>query len=418
MSSQPIFNPTVPAAGSQQPMPARARIALKLMEQIRRGSLTVTLPDHTVMCFGDGMPHGEIVLANWKVCEASIKNGDIGFGESFIAGDWSTPNLSALMDVMVGNRTHIEAVIYGTWWGKCLYRLKHLLNRNTRTGSKKNIHAHYDIGNDFYQLWLDSSMTYSSALFEGLQQPTDDVTDMARAQQLKYRRIVDQLALKPGASVLEIGCGWGGFAEMCARDGHHVSGLTLSAEQLRLARERLDAAGLSERCNLMLQDYRDQRGQFDGIASIEMFEAVGESYWASYFDTLKRSLNSGGRAVVQTITIDDTLFEAYRKSSDFIQQYIFPGGMLPSPSVFRAQAARAGLKVVDAFSFGQDYARTLHAWLRSFYAQERAVRAQGFDSAFVRTWAFYLAYCENAFKHANTDVIQFTLVHADEAPTV
>jgi cyclopropane-fatty-acyl-phospholipid synthase len=417
MSSQPIFNPAADDA-SIEPMPTRARIALKLMEQIRYGSLTVTLPDLTVMRFGDGMPHGEIVLANWNVCEASLKNGDIGFGESFIAGDWTTPNLSALMDVMVGNRTHIEAVIYGTWWGKWLYRIKHLLNRNTRTGSKKNIHAHYDIGNDFYKLWLDAGMTYSSALFDGLPEPTDDVADMGRAQDLKYRRIVDQLALKPGASVLEIGCGWGGFAEMCAREGHHVSGLTLSAEQLRLAQQRLELAGLSASCNLMLKDYRDQRGQFDGIASIEMFEAVGESYWGSYFDTLKRSLNSGGRAVVQTITIDDTLFEAYRKSSDFIQQYIFPGGMLPSPSVFRAQAARAGLKVVDAFSFGQDYARTLHAWLRSFYAQERAVRAQGFDSAFVRTWAFYLAYCENAFKHANTDVIQFTLVHADEAPAV
>jgi cyclopropane-fatty-acyl-phospholipid synthase len=391
-------------------MPTRARIVLKLMQQMCYGSLTVTLPDRSVMRFGEGLPHGEIVLANWKVCEAALKNGDIGFGETFINGDWSTPNLSALMDVMVGNRTEIEAVIYGTWWGKCLHRIKHLLNRNTRTGSKKNIHAHYDIGNDFYKLWLDGGMTYSSALFQDLPDATDDVADMGRAQDAKYRRLLDELQLKEHAELLEIGCGWGGFAEMATARGHRVKGLTLSAEQLKFAHQRLDQLGLLGQADLKLQDYRDERGQYDGIASIEMFEAVGESFWPSYFDTLKRSLKKGGRAVIQTITIDDALFETYRKSSDFIQQYIFPGGMLPSPSVFRAQAARAGLKVTDAFSFGQDYARTLNAWLRSFYLQERAVRAQGFDTAFVRTWAFYLAYCENAFKHANTDVIQFTLV--------
>jgi cyclopropane-fatty-acyl-phospholipid synthase len=414
MSSQPIVSTTLDAAAPvDATMTTRARIVMKLMEQMTRGSLSVTLPDGSTKVFGEGLPHAEIVLANWNVCEASFKNGDIGFGETYIAGDWSTPNLSALLDVMLGNRNEFEAVFYGTWWGKLISRAKHLLNRNTRTGSKKNIHAHYDIGNDFYRLWLDQSMTYSSALFEGLEGSGDDVLDMEKAQHAKYQRILSQLELGVDARVLEIGCGWGGFAELAAKAGSHVTGLTLSNAQLELAKTRLEAAGVSAMCDLKLQDYRDERGQYDGIASIEMFEAVGESFWPSYFETLKRSLASGGRAVIQTITIDDTLFAAYRKSSDFIQQYIFPGGMLPSKPVFTAHAQRAGLKVVDAFSFGQDYARTLHAWLRSFYANERAVRAQGFDTAFIRTWAFYLAYCEAAFRHANTDVVQFTLVHAD-----
>ena len=414
MSSQPILSPTIDAESVDSTMTTRSRIVMKLMEQMTRGSLTVTLPDGSTRVFGEGLPHAEIVLANWNVCEASFKNGDIGFGETYIAGDWSTPNLSALLDVMLGNRNEFEAVFYGTWWGKLIYRLKHVLNRNTRTGSKKNIHAHYDIGNDFYRLWLDQTMTYSSALFQGFDGTGDDTLDMQQAQESKYRRILKQLNLKEDARVLEVGCGWGGFAEMCAKNGSHVTGLTLSEAQLQLAKQRLAAAGVAASTDLKLQDYRDERGRYDGIASIEMFEAVGESYWPSYFETLKRSLKSGGRAVIQTITIDDALFLTYRKSSDFIQQYIFPGGMLPSKSVFTAQAARAGLKVVDAFSFGQDYARTLHAWLRSFYANERAVRAQGFDTAFIRTWAFYLAYCEAAFRHANTDVVQFTLEHVAE----
>jgi cyclopropane-fatty-acyl-phospholipid synthase len=411
MSSQHLSDPSdlsrdeVPG----EPLPPRARIVLKLMQNIAYGSLTVTLPQGSVMRFGEELPHAEIKLANWNVCDASFKNGDIGFGETFIAGDWSTPNLSALLNVMLGNRIEFEAVIYGTWWGKLWYRVKHVLNRNTRTGSKKNIHAHYDIGNEFYRLWLDPSMTYSSGLFAGLAEGGDDVLDMQAAQTAKYRRIVEQLALPEGGTVLEIGCGWGGFAEIAAKAGHRVTGLTLSDEQLAYAKSRIAAGPNAELVELKLQDYRDSRGQYDGVASIEMFEAVGEAFWPSYFDCVKRSLKPGGRAVIQTITIDDALFEVYRKSSDFIQQYIFPGGMLPSPSVFRAQAQRAGLAVVEAFSFGQDYARTLHAWLRSFDANERAIREQGFDTGFIRTWSFYLAYCEAAFCHANTDVIQFTL---------
>jgi len=410
MSSQHLSNPSeLGFSGPTEPMPPRARIVLKLMQNIAYGSLTVTLPLGSVMRFGEQLPHAEIKLANWNVCDASFKNGDIGFGETYIDGDWSTPNLSTLLRVMLGNRIEFEAVIYGTWWGKLWYRAKHLLNRNTRTGSKKNIHAHYDIGNAFYRLWLDPSMTYSSALFTGLKGTGDDVLDMQAAQHAKYSRIVAQLGLKPAGRVLEIGCGWGGFAEIAAAAGHHVTGITLSEEQLAYARTRLASLGALERVDLRLQDYRDCKEQYDGVASIEMFEAVGEAFWPSYFDCVKRCLKPGGRAVIQTITIDDALFDAYRKSSDFIQQYIFPGGMLPSPSVFRAEAKRAGLVVVEAFAFGQDYARTLHAWLRSFDANERAIREQGFDTQFIRTWSFYLAYCEAAFHHANTDVIQFTL---------
>ncbi|MGA2551874.1 MAG: cyclopropane-fatty-acyl-phospholipid synthase family protein [Burkholderiaceae bacterium] len=392
-------------------VPASARLVLKLMEKMSEGSLTVTLPDGRAVRFGTGEPHADIALANWNVCDAALKNGDIGFGETYIAGDWSTSNLSALMHVMVANRNAIEAVIYGKWWGKVYYRARHLLRRNSRIGSRKNVNAHYDIGNAFYRLWLDPTMTYSSALYGEPPGSADDLEGLGRAQEAKYRRILQKLSLAPGQRLLEIGCGWGGLAELAVRDGLHITGLTLSTEQLEYASGRLSDAGLLEAADLRLQDYRDVRGQYDAIASIEMFEAVGEQYWQSYFECLRRSLKPGGRAVVQTITIADPLFSTYRKSSDFIQQYIFPGGMLPTRSIFREQARRAGLVVSDEFAFGQDYARTLHVWLRAFYSHEREVRAQGFDTPFVRTWAFYLAYCEAAFRHANTDVVQFTLEH-------
>jgi cyclopropane-fatty-acyl-phospholipid synthase len=392
--------------------PAYARLALKVMQRLSVGSLTVTLPDGSAVCVGKGEPHAEMALVNWNVAKAAMRNGDIGFGETYIAGDWSTPNLSQLMHVMVSNRTAITDVIYGQWWGKILYRARHLLRRNTRSGSRRNIEAHYDIGNSFYQLWLDPGMTYSSALFPAGESEADDARLLAAGQVAKCRRILDELALAPGQSVLEIGCGWGSMAEMAARDRLSVTAVTLSAEQLEFARARLANQGLASRTELRLQDYRDCQGQFDAIVSIEMFEAVGEKFWPAYFATLKRCLKPGGRAVVQSITIDERLFEDYRKGSDFIQQYIFPGGMLPSTERFCAAARGAGLKITATFAFGQDYARTLRIWTRNFQAREREVRALGFDTAFLRTWQFYLAYCEAAFRCANTDVIQFTLEHA------
>ena len=402
--------------GATGAMPASARLIVKMLEKLSVGSLTVRFPDGGSQRFGHGVPHAEIVLVNWKVCDAALRSGDIGFGETYIAGDWTTPDLLALMNVMVANRNAIEAVVYGTWWGRILYRVRHVMRRNTRTGSKKNIHAHYDIGNAFYRLWLDDSMTYSSALFgDGLEaadaSARADFAMLPVAQRAKYDRVLDGLDLKTGDRVLEIGCGWGGLAEVAGRRGLDVTGLTLSHEQLELARRRITEHGLDDRVRLEIRDYRDVQGQYDGIASIEMFEAVGETYWASYFDCIKRRLKPGGRATIQTITIADHLFPDYRKSSDFIQQYIFPGGMLPSVAAFVDAARVAGLRVVDQFHFGQDYARTLAAWLGQFVDREHDVREAGFDTAFVRTWGFYLAYCAAAFRFHNTDVVQFTLQH-------
>ncbi len=389
-------------------IPARARFILQLLARLKHGALHLELPDGRISHFGDNSYPVTLRLHDWSLCEAVLKSGDIGFAETFIDGSWSTDNLTGLIELFVRNRESLESLIYGKWWSKLLYRMRHLFNRNSRKGSRKNIHAHYDIGNDFYRLWLDPSMTYSSALFRN--GPADSLQD---GQTAKYRRILGQLAVAPGARVLEIGCGWGGFAEIAAREsGVRVRGLTLSAEQLQFAQQRLTDAGLAEQAELSLMDYRDSDGQYDAIASIEMFEAVGEAYWPTYFECVSRNLKSGGRACIQTIVIAEELFERYRAGSDFIQQYIFPGGMLPSPAAFRAQAERQGLRVVDEFAFGRDYARTLSEWRDAFKQKLTDVRAQGFDDHFLRTWEFYLAYCEAGFRADNINVMQFTLEKA------
>lgn len=385
-----------------------ARAVFALLRRLQHGTLDVQLPGGQVMHFGqagDSHPRATLRLRNWNVCAAALKSGDIGFAESYIAGDWSTPDLVALLKVFIANREAIESVVYGSWWGSLLYRAKHLLHRNSRQGSKKNIHAHYDLGNPFYALWLDPTMNYSSAWFEG-----DRSGPLVDAQWAKVRRALRECGAAPGARVLEIGCGWGALAECAAREfGATVTGVTLSAEQLAYGQARLERQGLSG--DLRFQDYRDiDDGPYDAIASIEMFEAVGEAYWPGYFETVRRQLKPGGRACIQTITIRDDLFARYRRSTDFIQQYIFPGGLLPSPSAFRAAAAAAGLRVVNELSFGPDYAETLRRWRESFLAEEPKVRAQGFDSRFMQTWDFYLAYCEAAFDTGNTGVYQFTLV--------
>ncbi|MFC0133746.1 SAM-dependent methyltransferase [Massilia eurypsychrophila] len=388
------------------PAPAAARIFLKLMSNLQHGALALRTPDGEVRHFGHGASPIALELKNWNLFTQSARAGDIGFAESYIAGDWTTSNLAGLIELLARNRTQIEALVYGSWWGSLAYRVKHLLNRNSKAGSLKNIHAHYDIGNEFYKLWLDPSMTYSSALFNDA-----SGASLEKAQAEKYRRILGQLQLAPGARVLEIGCGWGGFAEMAARErGAYVTGLTLSSEQLAYAVKRIDDAGLAAQVDLHLRDYRDSVGGYDAVASIEMFEAVGESYWPSYFECIANSLNAGGRACVQTIVIADELFERYRKGTDFIQQFIFPGGMLPSPSRFASLAAAHGLEVVDRFSFGIDYADTLAAWRKVFHARLDTVRAQGFDERFILTWEFYLCYCEAAFRAGNTNVMHFTLV--------
>jgi cyclopropane-fatty-acyl-phospholipid synthase len=281
-----------------------------------------------------------------------------------------------------------------------------VLNRNSKRGSKKNIHAHYDLGNDFYRLWLDATMSYSSAWFEGDRSRTTEA-----AQQAKIRRALTEAGVVEGSRLLEIGCGWGGVAEVAARDcGAQVTGVTLSSEQLAFARDRVQAAGVAERCDLRFQDYRDiADGPYDAIVSIEMFEAVGREYWGGFFRSLHDKLKPGARACIQSITIRDDLFERYVRSTDFIQQYIFPGGLLPSVSAFEAEAQAAGLEVERRLAFGTDYAETLRRWRERFLAEESSARKLGFDSRFMRIWEFYLAYCEAAFETGNTDVVQFTL---------
>ena len=392
-------------------LPAKARFALSLLERCAHGRLDLHLPDGQRASYGAGEPMAAMRLANWNVIGAALSRGDIGFAESYVAGDWDSPDIARVLTYFLRNRDAAEAVIYGSFWGGLLARVKHLLNRNTRRQARRNIQEHYDLGNAFYALWLDPTMTYSSALFANAHADAHapaSLDEMIAGQHAKYARVLDELRLAPGARVLEIGCGWGGLAEAAARRGMQLKGLTLSPAQLDFAQRRLSGRGLS--AELVLQDYRDERGTYDGVASIEMFEAVGEEYWPSYFETVARSLKPGGRACIQTIEIRDDLFERYRRSTDFIQQYIFPGGMLPSPSVFRAQAERAGLEVVERHAFGRDYARTLATWRRSFHAALPAVRQQGFDERFVRIWDFYLAYCEAAFAEGNTDVAQVTLV--------
>ena len=384
-----------------------ARRVLQLLEKIEHGTLTVQFPDRSSKVYGTGaMPHAAISLRNWHVFLASMKSGDIGFAESYIAGDWTTPALSDLLRVMIQNRRVVEDLIYGSWWGRMIYRVKHLLNRNHKANSRKNIHAHYDLGNAFYELWLDGTMNYSSALFEG-----DFSRSMQVAQNAKVRRALQATDVTAGSRVLEIGCGWGALAEMATLEmGAHVTGVTLSTEQLAFANARMKWNGKTDQADLRLQDYRDiDDGPYDAVCSIEMIEAVGQEYWPTYFQTVSKMLKPGGKACIQSIVIDDALFDRYVKSTDFIQQYIFPGGCLPSPSEFRRQARLAGLEVVDELKFGPDYAETLRRWRHDFLAHEAQVLTLGFDTAFIRTWEFYLAYCEAAFDEANTDVIQFTL---------
>lgn len=388
--------------------PAAARTVFKLLARLQHGSLDVQLPDGSSAHFGGAEgPRAALRIRNWAVCGAALKSGDIGFAESYVAGHWSTPDLCALMELFIRNREALEAVVYGRWWGALAYRLKHWLNRNNRAGSRKNIHAHYDLGNDFYRLWLDPTMNYSSAWFEG-----DRRRALPEAQQAKMRRALSECQVLPGQRVLEIGCGWGALAECAARDfSAKLTGVTLSSEQLAWGQDRLQRAALADQAELRFQDYRDIADPaFDAIVSIEMFEAVGREYWEDYFRCVHDKLKPGGRACIQSITIRDDLFERYTRSSDFIQQYIFPGGMLPSPSQFRAQAAKAGLRVVNELAFGADYAETLRRWREDFMQRDAEVRKQGFDTRFMRLWEFYLAYCEAAFATGSTDVMQFTLL--------
>ena len=385
---------------------------LSLLSQLKNSYLKVTLPNGQVREFGDKASslQADIQIFDWNVFKRLISHGDIGFAESYIRGDWDSSNLKTILELAIRNRTILDKAIYGTWLGSIFYRVKHWLRDNSKSGSRKNIHAHYDLGNAFYSLWLDPSMSYSSAWFsEGAKQALGD------AQKAKIQRILSCLETNPGDHILEIGCGWGGVMEEALLSGKSITGLTLSTEQKAFAENRLqsiEAATSKPHFEVRLQDYRDCQEQFDGIASVEMFEAVGEKHWPQYFETIATCLKFGRKACIQTIVIADDLFERYRHSTDFIQQYVFPGGMLPSRDSFKAAAAKAGLQIENEFAFGADYAKTLCIWRDNFNQKLQEIRRLGFDETFIRLWNFYLMYCAAGFSERNIDVVQFTLSHS------
>ena len=394
-----------------------SKALLTSLSRLSSGYLKMTLPDGEIREFGkhtDSL-NADIQIHDWSVFKQVMSHGDIGFAESYIRGEWNTSNLQAILELAIRNRTILEKAIYGSWLGSILYRFKHWLRDNSKAGSRKNIHAHYDLGNAFYSLWLDPTMSYSSAWFS-----ESDRQTLAEAQRAKIRRILESLKTRPGDHILEIGCGWGGIMEEALLSERSITGLTLSTEQKAFAENRLATievkASKAQSFEVRLQDYRDCQEKFNGIASVEMFEAVGEKHWPEYFQMIAKCLKAGGKACIQTIVIAEELFERYRHNTDFIQQYVFPGGMLPSRSSFKASAEKAGLQIEAEFAFGSDYAKTLCLWRDSFNQKLQEVRELGFDEAFIRLWNFYLMYCAAGFSERNIDVVQFTLSH-QQAPT-
>lgn len=373
---------------------------LNAFEGIHHGRLALTTPEGHHHHFGSEGPEAALHITDWVLLSALAQRGDVGFGESHIAGHWDSPDLEALLVLILRNLDHLGAQAKQGMLAGLRFRLTDRLRANSLAGSSRNIRAHYDVGNEFYQLWLDPGMSYSSALFDG----TDD---LETAQLRKNDRILSRLSR--GERILEIGCGWGGFAERAAETGRHVTGLTLSPAQKGYADARLDG-----RAEIRLQDYRHAGGCYDNIVSVEMVEAVGERYWPAYFATLKARLASGGRAVLQAITVSDAEFSVYRKRSDFIRQHIFPGGMLPSPAILAHQGAKAGLSLRSSFSFGQDYARTCRIWAARMAEAEPRIRRYGYDAAFLRGWRYYLEGCAATFATGRTDVLQVEYAHADD----
>lgn len=384
-------------------VPFFARLALRLASQLRCGTIHVRLPDQRMVTMRGQLPgpSATIELNNYRFARSLVIGGDIGMAEAYIRGDWSTPDLAQLLYVFCLNEDLVDSAFAGNMLVRLCRRALHRLRRNTKEGSRHNIHKHYDLGNEFFAAWLDSSMTYSSALFPA------ETADLPAAQQHKYEQLAQAIELQPGQSVLEIGCGWGGFAEFAARTyGASVLALTISKEQHEFARRRIYEAGLAEKVEVRLQDYRDQDGRFDRIASIEMIEAVGEQFWPAYFNQLKQRLKPGGLAGIQAITVRDELFGSYRQRVDFIQRYIFPGGMLPSTNILRALGERFELPVIRERLFGQDYARTLSLWRDNFSQAWTDLTSLGFDEPFRRLWEYYLCYCEAGFRAGKIDVGQ------------
>jgi cyclopropane-fatty-acyl-phospholipid synthase len=379
-------------------LPRLVRLAFVFGSKLRRGTLDVTLPDGRCVRLG-GMepgPAAAMKLYNYGFASRLLNGGDIGIAEAYLHGEWDTPDLTQFLYLFCVNHDLIEAMLGEKPLMRSLQVIRHWFNRNTR-----NIYAHYDIGNAFYSAWLDPSMTYSSGLFD------DNTPDLTSAQNNKYRALAESINLQPGQKLLEIGCGWGGFAEYAAKTyGAKVVGLTISKEQHEFAQARIQKAGLNDQVEIRLRDYRDERDQYDRIASIEMIEAVGEKFWPRYFSQLRDRLLPGGFAGVQAITIQDSMFQTYRREVDFIQRYVFPGGMLPSPQVLKALGERFGVPVIRERIFGLDYAKTLVTWRNNFRAAWPNLIPLGFDDRFRRLWEYYLAYCEAGFLSGNIDVRQ------------
>ena len=390
----------------QKDLPRYFHAVYGVAKKLSRGRLDFVLPDGRRFRIEGAAagPAVEIAIHDTEIFARLIREGDLGFSESYLEGGWTTPDLQAFMDLIQMGNDAVNDGFPAMGLVRAYEKFRFWMQSNTKKGSRKNIAYHYDLGNDFYKLWLDDSMTYSSALFKTGQE------GLEAAQELKYASMVDQMGAKAGDHVLEIGCGWGGFAEYAAGTrGLKVTALTISKEQHAYAVARIAAAGLSDRVEIKLQDYRDERGIYDGIASIEMFEAVGERYWPTYFSALRDRLKPGASATLQIITVPDHRFATYRKRVDFIQKYIFPGGMLPSPAALKAQTDRAGLRFAHSIEFGLSYSQTLRRWHESFAASWPQVAAMGFDERFRRMWEYYLTSCAGAFEGGTCDVTQITV---------
>ncbi|WP_370401554.1 class I SAM-dependent methyltransferase [Sulfitobacter sp. JB4-11] len=378
-----------------------------MAQDMQHGRVDFVLPDgRTFRAEGRKPgPVAELRIHNNDLFARLIREGDLGFCDAYLDDWWSTPDLQAFMDLVHADNEDVYDGFPGMGLVRSFEKLRFWLQRNSKSQARKNISYHYDLGNDFYSLWLDDTMTYSSALFEDGAQQSLEV-----AQTAKYKSMVDQMGVQPGDHVLEIGCGWGGFAEYAAKErGLKVTGLTISEEQFKYAQQRIEKAGLSESVDFKLQDYRDEAGQYDGIASIEMFEAVGEKYWPIYFETVRDRLKPGRSATLQIITVADRRWDVYKRGVDFIQKYIFPGGMLPSPKALHDQVYSAGLSVERSIEFGKSYDITLRRWHETFNERWEQVRALGFDERFRRMWNFYLTSCAATFDSGNCDVTQITI---------